>query len=149
MTQILQRLAMRPVISTMIALAFAVMPAILRGDGIASFIESGKIAWSGSASETVTNWVNGELVLKFTKSGTLTIDPELSATARLLVVGGGGAGGTSLATGGGGGGAGGYFETNDVALAGGTYTITVGAGGAPNEETGPGGNGESSSFVHT
>ena len=150
MTQILQRLAMRPVISTMIALAFAVMPAILRGDGIASFIESGKIAWSGSASETVTNWVNGELVLKFTKSGTLTIDPELSATARLLVVGGGGAGGTATDTAygaGGGGGAGGFLEIKDMLLVGGTYTATVGDGGIPNESIGPGGNGESSSFA--
>jgi hypothetical protein len=53
-------------------------------------------------------------------------------TADILVVAGGGAGGTSLANyhGGGGGGAGGFSYTTAHFVEAGTYTITVGAGGA-------------------
>ena len=78
----------------------------------------------------------------FTSSGTLTVTND-SKTANFLVVAGGGAGGNGSApalAGNGGGGAGGVVAGNALPLAdGGTYTVTVGAGGAlsPTPNGGP------------
>ena len=81
----------------------------------------------------------GNIVFTFsdpTAAGSLTLPSY--ATAWILSVGGGGAGATcsSNATGsGGGGGAGGFVEQKGELLNGGTYTITVGAGGAAGTDT--------------
>ncbi|MBQ7722557.1 MAG: hypothetical protein IJT64_06605, partial [Kiritimatiellae bacterium] len=78
------------------------------------------------ANVTTTVIPDQSTVVKFLADGTFTV-PN-GATARLLLVGGGGAGGYDAA---GGGGAGGMLELNAVVLAAGTYTVSVGAGGAP------------------
>lgn len=90
------------------------------------------ITYSG-ASEVKT-LDNGDLVLVYTDAsavGTLVL-PQL-VKARVLAVGGGGAGGTvGVGTkdfGAGGGGAGGLYD-KAIDLDAGSYTITVGAGGA-------------------
>jgi hypothetical protein len=83
----------------------------------------------------------------FYTSGTFVSNVPL--TVRYLVVGGGGGGGSDM---GGGGGAGGYLASTNYTLPAGTYTITVGSGGAG----GPAGagqiagaNGTNSSIVGT
>lgn len=80
----------------------------------------------------------------FTGSGTFTTPNAISA--EYLVVAGGAAGGSGLA---GGGGAGG-FRTNvgsATTFNSGSYTVTIGAGGAPNSTNmSYGGNGENSSI---
>lgn len=68
------------------------------------------------------------------------------ATVDILVVGGGGSGGKS-AEAGGGGGAGGVITATGLQLPPGTYTATVGDGGAVPASDGVGGSGEDSSFV--
>ena len=82
-----------------------------------------------------TNWVDGELVLKYTdpyNAGQLKLPGYVNAW--VLAVGGGGAGaspakaGTTLG-GAGGGGAGGFVEKESIGLASGSYTIQVGSGG--------------------
>ena len=94
-------------------------------------------------NETTT--IDGDIVVKFTSSGTFVIDQAV--TARILVVGGGGAGGTGI---GGGGGGGGVVETNGYELAAGSYAVVVGAGGEPRDVLDisgrRGGNGGASSF---
>jgi hypothetical protein len=62
----------------------------------------------------------------FTGSGTLTVSNG-PVTADILVVAGGGGGGKAL---GGGGGAGGYQSFLSQSLGSGSYTVTVGSGGA-------------------
>ena len=91
-------------------------------------------AWAvgGTASswrdpETKKNWI----VHEFRGSGELAV--KRGFDAELLLVGGGGSGGVGSA---GGGGAGGLVHTNGFHLAGGTYTVTVGAGGAPSRQNG-------------
>ena len=88
------------------------------------------------AGVTGTNWINGELILKFTSAGTFKLPG--TSQARILAIGGGGGGGgtynanvgfTGNYGGGGGGGAGGFVETNDLFGAA-LYTVNVGAGGA-------------------
>jgi hypothetical protein len=60
-----------------------------------------------------------------TYTANVVITPGISA--RYLIVAGGGGGGSDM---GGGGGAGGYLAANTYSITGGTYTVTVGAGGA-------------------
>ncbi len=72
-----------------------------------------------------------DTVLTFTKSGTLTVTG--SGTVDVLLVGGGGGSGTFIGQEGygcGGGGGGGVVYQTGVAVTEGTYTITVGEGGA-------------------
>ena len=66
----------------------------------------------------------------FTTTGatTFTLTSPASITAQVLVVGGGGAGGSAYV--GGGGGAGGAVFNASFTITSGTYTVTVGAGGA-------------------
>ena len=126
-----------------------------------------KLSWTGSPTviylngTTVvgTNSIDSaatydNLVLVYTDTsnpGILVIDDTVKANARILVVGGGGAGGTSTSTNGGpggGGGAGGFIETTRT-LNGGSYTVTVGAGGAAAaslDVATPGEDGTNSSF---
>lgn len=61
----------------------------------------------------------------FTTSSTFTTNANISV--RYLCVAGGGGGGTDM---GGGGGAGGYLAANVLTMTAGSYTITVGSGGA-------------------
>jgi len=68
------------------------------------------------------------------------------ALVDILVVGGGGSGGKS-AEGGGGGGAGGFISATGLRLPPGTYTATVGDGGAVPVSNGVGNNGTDSSFI--
>ena len=81
---------------------------------------------------------DGDFVVHtFLANGTLTL--PVGVIADVLLVGGGGAGGHVRA---GGGGAGGLIYERGVRLAGGAYTITVGAGGVPTSANKtPGGNG--------
>lgn len=102
---------------------------------------------SNATDVTVTSdtLASGEALYVYTETGTefnFTFDSQ--SKAWILVVGGGGAGGTGMTasdTAGqaGGGGGGGFIETNGLKLAGGTYTISVGAGGAPSTWAGKNG----------
>lgn len=81
----------------------------------------------------------------FTSSGTFQITSG-SGTVESLVVAGGGSGGTGN-TAGGGGGAGGLIYTSPGANLGiGSYTVTVGAGGAQQTANADGNNGGNSQF---
>jgi hypothetical protein len=62
----------------------------------------------------------------FTSTGTFRVNSALSCD--VLVVAGGGSGGAN--SGGGGGGAGGLIYQEGISTAGGTYAVTIGAGGA-------------------
>ena len=76
---------------------------------------------------TIVN-VGTEAVHKFDAAGEYTFTLDSAQQVWFLVVGGGGASGRDCS---GGGGAGGFVESNSVALAAGSYTVTVGAGGQP------------------
>ena len=81
----------------------------------------------------------------FTADGTLTVTQ--GGYVEYLVVGGGGGGGSRQNSTGGGGGAGGY-RTGFLQVPKGSYSITVGAGGAISGTTGQGNDGAASVF-HT
>lgn len=98
----------------------------------------GKASISGTTgSPTIdTSSRPGKTIYGFTGSGTMTVDKE--GYVELFILGGGGAGGGysnsgSVAAGGGGGGA---ISHSEYFLKSGTYTVTVGAGGA--NSVGPG-----------
>jgi hypothetical protein len=83
----------------------------------------------------------------FTASGTFAVGGTNLSSADILIVAGGGGGGQAMLDGGyqgggGGGGAGGLVYVSGASLAIGSYTVTVGGGGATN-----GGNGANSSFT--
>ena len=87
-----------------------------------------------------TNWVDGDLLLKFTGAGSFTLPG--TAKVRVLAVGGGGGGGGAdywgcedPYGGGGGGGAGGFVETN-LLMSTATYVVGVGVGGAGGTSSG-------------
>lgn len=102
------------------------------GDGeegesdVFSFTTKSPFAVTGAA-ESYT--VNGDVVAKFSGDGTFVV-PE-NVTARVLVVGGGGAGGRQQ----GGGGGGGQVVDTTLELTPGSYTVTIGAGGAPTTDS--------------
>ena len=91
----------------------------------------------GGAGYVMSNVGRNDILYAFFASDTVTFGRPVKT--RLLLVGGGGAGGRECSAGGG---AGGMIDTNDVELAAGTYTVTVGAGGQPTN--GKGGNGGNS-----
>jgi hypothetical protein len=98
-------------------------------------------ATGGSVSYYAMNGTNFT-THSFTSVGSSTFQVSGgTAICDILVVAGGGAGGGQ--NGGGGGGAGGLVHTQNVALAAGTYVVTVGAGGlgVNNATGGSGGNG--------
>ena len=99
-------LAAAPILATTPAAAESSYP--LEG-GTRSFVETGD---------------GFDVVNTFTESGTLTVASE--TTVRALFVAGGGGGGCGV---GGGGGGGGVVALDELVLAPGTYTVTVGAGG--------------------
>jgi hypothetical protein len=106
--------------------------------GRSSALTEGSLMTIGDAAGTggtVTR--QGDYIIQtFTSDGTLTLPNNVEA--EVLVLAGGGAGGHNR---GGGGGAGGLIYRRGVKLAGGSYTVTVGAGGAPVISNNPGGNG--------
>ena len=82
---------------------------------------------TASGGDTITV-LNGQKIHTFTTTGTSTFTVASGyGTAQVLVVAGGGGGGYDRAAGGG---AGGVIYTSSYQLAPGTYTVTVGAGGA-------------------
>ena len=96
-------------------------------------ISGAKIGFRGVS----TNWVDGEFVLKYDNpSAASELILPTAVDAWVLAVGGGGAGanpgsvGTTVG-GAGGGGAGGFVENEILRMDAGTYAITVGAGGTP------------------
>lgn len=105
------------------------------GDTIAiSIINQDNTPSSNSVNKTVQATPTGGTIYfsggyryhKFTTSGTLSVPSGFSATAQVLVVAGGGGGGYDV---GGGGGAGGLVY-GTTSISAGSYTATVGAGGA-------------------
>ena len=85
---------------------------------------SGSLILSGGTLTT-----DGDFnIMTFTSSGTLTVSKGGSAI--ILAVAGGGSGGGGGAAGGGGGGAGGLAYSSEITLSVGSYTVTIGAGGA-------------------
>ena len=138
---------------------FSLPPSLLAADfsGSATMPGGAKVDFQNVAA---TNWVGGELVLKYTTTtGSHGFTLPGTAIADVLVVGGGGAGGTgdSTASGsaalnhgaGGGGGAGGFVESNDVVFAAGDYSVSVGKGGEPSAagSKSVGGNGDDSTLI--
>ena len=112
--------------------------------GLAFAAQGADVSFGGrtvSYTGAETNWVDGELVLVYTNTQTAgTLKLPAYTKARLLVVAGGGAGAspanaTAMQGGAGGGGAGGLIAADDVLLASGDYTLTVGAGGAAGTDT--------------
>ena len=81
-----------------------------------------------SAAPAAPQLSSQPVVTTFTAVGVSTFTATAAAVASILVVAGGGAGG---AFGGGGGGGGGVLLFQNVSLAPGNYTVTVGAGGLP------------------
>ena len=104
--------------------------------------------WFGLSNKfTVTggtiSTTGGYNIHTFTSSGTLTISGASATGIDYIVVAGGGGGGGTRA---GGGGAGGVVVATNQTLAAGTYTITIGSGGAAGTGTNDGGDGGSSSL---
>jgi hypothetical protein len=91
---------------------------------------------------TVTT-ANGYKIHTFTSVGSTNFVVTSGGSVQVLVVGGGGAGGGNV---GGGGGAGGAVFNSAFSLSAGTYSVTVGNGGAIDSGTNQGQNGGSSSF---
>ncbi len=97
---------------------FAALAATLATAGIAT----AALTWT---ADTVTR--PGYTIVKFTGgAGEWTVPPGVTS-AEVLVVGGGGGGGGST---GGGGGAGGLLSNGSFALTEGSYSVTIGEGGA-------------------
>jgi hypothetical protein len=98
-------------------------------------------ATGGTTTET-----GGYKFHTFTSSGTFQVTSG-SGNVELLVVGGGAGGGTGGTAGRGGGGAGGIVYSSAFPVSTGSYTVTVGGGGAPGADTSStSGNGVNSSF---
>ena len=92
-------------------------------------LAAAKCRCSVGACTTDKTSIPGEVILRFTTSGELTCDQDV--TAKILVVAGGGGGGSeNNDTGaGGGGGGGGVVRALSYTITAGVKTITVGAGG--------------------
>ena len=129
-------------LKALLSAAAAIALSLFANDSFAEI--SGKATMPNGAivnftSAAATNWVGGELVLKFTNvNQAASFSLPGQAKARILAVGGGGAGGTIPATGytkapGGGGGGGGFVE-RELTLQKDVYNITVGKGGARQTE---------------
>jgi hypothetical protein len=126
------------------------------GDSAAVYVQpTASGSWEGVSATggTVTNYTLGGTNYRahiFTAVGTDGLVVTAGGPVEYLVVGGGGGGGASKGNGGGGGGGGGVLTNgsgNKLLLAAGTYTITVGKGGAGGT-TGFGANGDDSSITN-
>lgn len=124
------------------------------GAGTASAAMSGTPQWSamtascsGCSSTTVVSGTRTYQQYTFTATGTMTItSPGSDASVDYLVVGGGGGGSTNGGNGGAGG-SGGMTRNGSLAVTAGSYTATVGLGGAGSSTYNVGGaTGGSSSF---
>jgi hypothetical protein len=124
------------------------------GSGTASTAVSGTPQWSamtascsGCSSTTVVSGGRTYQQYTFTASGSMTItSPGSDASVDYLVVGGGGGGATNGGNGGAGG-SGGQTRNGSLAVTAGSYTATVGLGGAGSSTYNvPGATGGSSSF---
>lgn len=110
----------------------------LGGNEVTLLKSQGVIATGGSVI-----CLNGHMLHKFT--GTSTFNALQPLNVEFLIVGGGGSAGSALYHSGGGGGGG--FVQGSMYIPAGTYTVTVGAGGAnPGSNTLKGNNGNNSSF---
>ena len=99
----------------------------------------GSSSYCAEGGEVTFVGVNKDAVHSFTNVGANTFTLFAEKEVWFLVVGGGGGGGYDCS---GGGGGGGFVESNNVVLAAGTYTVTVGAGGVAGASPGQtGGNG--------
>jgi hypothetical protein len=87
---------------------------------------------TGGSVTTYTSGGQDYKVHTFTSTGTFTVESGTATADVLVVAGGGGAGScpASNSNGGGGGGAGGFLFFKNVSLNAGSYSCTVGAGGA-------------------
>ncbi|MBR4613191.1 MAG: hypothetical protein IKO40_10810, partial [Kiritimatiellae bacterium] len=86
-------------------------------------------AFDVKGGATSHRFANGEkTVISFAESGSFTVSG--SGTIELLAVGGGGGGGAIVDNRAAGGGAGGLVHKESFAVSAGTYTVTIGAGGA-------------------
>jgi len=96
---------------------------------------------------TITT-ANGYTRHTFTSTGSFVVTQGKATSVEYLLVGGGGGGGGDDVAGAGGGGGGGEVKIGSVVVIPGTYTATVGTGGAAGlkSATGDGGTGASSSF---
>ena len=98
---------------------------------------------TGNPSVT-TDSGTGDQIVRYTSSGSFTVNGASTSMQVLLVGGGGGGGGNSTGTGGGGGG--GAVVSSTYTVDPGTYTVTVGAGGGGGSSA-SGGTGGSSSIA--
>ncbi len=100
---------------------------------------------SGSGGTVTTIILNGMtyVVHTFRTTGATTFTASVGLNIEYLVVAGGGGGGVGRAGGGGGGG----FVEGAMALAAGSYTITVGTGGTAGSGDSQGGDGSASSIA--
>ena len=89
---------------------------------VAQYVVQGVVATGGSVTDTT-----GFRTHTFLSSGSFVVTNP--GTIEYLVVAGGGSGGGNSSTRSGGGGGAGGFKTGSIAVAAGTYAITVGAGG--------------------
>jgi hypothetical protein len=107
---------------------------------------AGNADFSDAATGTYTDGGIDYKYITYTGSGTITITK--SGLFDALLVGGGAGGGAAT---GGGGGAGGHLDGTGLYLPTGTFTVTVGAGGAgatrPNNQSAIGNNGIASSLA--
>jgi len=106
------------------AAAFLAAGTSFAAESSSRFASGGEVTLLKNGTEAVHVFTNAS------GSATFTLNEEKKVW--FLVVGGGGAGGYDCA---GGGGAGGFVESNNVVLAAGAYTVTVGAGGQPTSNT--------------
>ena len=99
---------------------------VSRGGGNRQFTATAPaaITYTGGSLSNVTGDPSSSYI-QFTSTGTFTVASK--TTARILVLAGGGGGGYWF---GGGGGGGGLIYLNAQTLAAGTYTVSVGTGGA-------------------
>ena len=115
-----------------------------------SILLSANVASASGATNTITSYTDSSgdkwRVYTFLESGNFTTD-VVSKCDVLVVAGGGGGGGRHA----GGGGAGGLVFNESASIDAGTYTVTVGAGGAGGTVDGssstPGVNGSNSTVV--
>jgi len=116
----------------------SLMGAASAAQDTASDLPTGGIATNSSGVFRIHTFTNA--------NATFTVPVDLTNQVSLLLVAGGGGGGH---TEGGGGGGGGLICTNSVTVTAGTYTVTIGAGGAGDTSGSPpncGANGSDSTF---
>ena len=112
-----------------------------------SAVKSSGFTYMFASGGTIDDTVSGYRIHKFTSAGTFTVT-STGGTVEVLVVAGGGGGSRTGAYGDGGaaGGAGGLCYQAARAVAGGSYTVTIGPGGAGAATNAAGSSGSDSVF---